>query len=181
MDLSKILTISGKSGLFKVLNAQSKSGFVVESLNDGKKIPVFATHKVSALEDISVFTYTEDILLKKVFQNIFEKENGGKAIDSKSSDLELRTYFKSVLPDFDEERVYTSDIKKIISWYNKLVELSLLNFDEVEEEANTGDGTAEANEGKEEKPKKKATPKTEKVTVSGNKPKKTTKKTDKSE
>jgi len=181
MDLSKILTISGKSGLFKVLNAQSKSGFVVESLNDGKKIPVFASHKVSALEDISVFTYGEDILLKKVFQNIFEKENGGKAIDPKTSDLELRTYFESVLPDFDKERVYTSDIKKIISWYNKLVELSLLNFDEEEEEANAGEGTAEAEEGKEEKPKKKATPKTEKEAASGNKPKKTTKKTDKSE
>lgn len=182
MDLSKILTISGKSGLFKVLNAQSKSGFVVESLNDGKKIPVFASHKVSALEDISVFTYSEDIQLKQVFRSIFEKENGQKAIDPKSSDAQLRAYFESVLPDYDQERVYASDIKKIITWYNKLAELGLLNFDEEEAQEDQADNQeAETPASQEEKPKKKAAPKKESGEKAEAKPKKTTKKTDKSE
>ncbi len=136
MELSKIMAISGKPGLF-MLVAQSKNGAIVESLTDQKRFPVFAHEKMSTLEEISVYTNGEDVPLREVLKRIFEKEEGQTAIDPKSEGSALRQYFESVLPDFDQERVYTSDIRKIISWYNLLQEKDLLDFSEPPAESAT--------------------------------------------
>ena len=117
MSLKGIISVSGLPGLYKVLT-QTKSGFIVESLTDQKRTPVSSTQKISMLEDISIFTITDDIPLKEVLLKIKSIENDTPVISTKSDSKKLRAYFKAVLPDFDEERVYTSDIKKIISWYN---------------------------------------------------------------
>ena len=133
MELSKILAISGKPGLFKNVG-QSKSGVIVESLLDGKRFPAFAHEKISSLAEISVFTTDDDVSLEEVFKSINEKYEGVKAIDPKSSGTELKAFLSEILPDWDQERVYTSDIKKMIGWYNLLVENDLLEFTEEEEE-----------------------------------------------
>ena len=129
MDLSKILSISGKPGLFKLI-AQSKSGLIVESIIDNKRIATHIADKVNKLDDITVYTTDKDILLKDIFVNIFKKENGGPAIDSKSDDKALKAYFEAVLPEYDKERVYVSDIKKIVNWYNILQKVGLVKPDE---------------------------------------------------
>ncbi|MFW5892086.1 MAG: DUF5606 domain-containing protein [Bacteroidota bacterium] len=127
MDLSKILAISGKSGLFKIVS-QSKGAIIVESLKEKKKFPVFATHRSSVLEEISVFTNDEDVPLKNVLWKIYQKENGSKvSINIKSQGSVLLDYFEEVLPDFDKDRVYPSDIKKILGWYNILLENDLIS------------------------------------------------------
>lgn len=126
MDLSGIISISGMSGLYKIV-AQIKNGVLVESLIDKKRLPAYATNKVSELENITIYSTGDNVPLKDVFQKIVDKENGGPCIDSKSSDAELKAYLKSVFPEYDEERVYTSDIKKILNWYNLLQKQGLLN------------------------------------------------------
>ena len=113
MDLSKILSISGKPGLYKHI-AQSKTGIVVESVSDGKRTSAFSTDQVSSLSDISIFTTDEDVKLEDVFKNIFEKEEGKKAISAKSSSSDIKSYFEQVLPEYDKDRVYISDIKKVL-------------------------------------------------------------------
>ncbi len=133
MDLSKILSIAGKPGLFKVV-AQTKNGVVVESLLDGKRHTAFSSDRVSSLEEISVFSETEDVPLKDVFKNIFDKQDGKAAINHKSEAKELKSFFEEVLADYDKERVYTSDIKKVIQWYNLLLEKDLMNFEDLEAE-----------------------------------------------
>jgi len=124
--LKDLLSISGKPGLYKVLT-QSKNSLIVESLEDGKKMPVYAAHKISALEDISIYTYSDDVPLGEVYQEIYDKESGGKAIEpKKASAKEMRDYMVQVLPDYDEERVYQSDLKKLFNWYNSLHKHNLL-------------------------------------------------------
>ncbi|NPA37246.1 MAG: hypothetical protein GXO47_10405 [Chlorobi bacterium] len=128
--LEGILSISGHGGLFKMVS-QAKNSIIVESLVDGKRMPAYATSRISALEDISVFTEEGDVKLEEVFKKIFEKENGEKAINpKKASSGELKDYFESVLPDYDRDRVYVSDIKKILSWYNLLIEKDLIDISE---------------------------------------------------
>ena len=102
-------------GLYKVLT-QTKSGFIVESLEDRKRLPVSGTQQISMLEDISIFTISDDIPLKEVFLKMRSMEPDVPVVGAKSPGDELRDYFRKVLPDFDEDRVYTSDIKKIITW-----------------------------------------------------------------
>ncbi len=133
MDLKGILSIGGYSGLYKLIK-QTKNGFVVESLTDKKRMQAFATSKISTLEDIAIYTETGEESLKDVFKKIFEKENGKKTISHKSSADELKNLFAGVLPDYDRDRVYVSDIKKVINWYNQLVELNLIDLKEDEEE-----------------------------------------------
>lgn len=144
MDLTGIISISGMSGLYKIV-AQIKNGVLVESLIDKKRIPAYATNKVSELENITIYSTGDNVALKDVFQKIVDKENGGPCIDSKSSDAELKSYLKSVFPEYDEDRVYISDIKKIFNWYNLLQKQGLLS--KVEAAENTKE---------EEKPKAKA-------------------------
>lgn len=151
MQLSGIISISGKPGLSKIIS-QNKNGIIVESLIDGKRFPVQGNLRVSTLEDISIFSYDEDILLSDVFTMILKKENGKACIFHKSDPNELKDYFRTVLENFDEERVYQSDIKKVIQWYNLLLEKGILEL-------------------KEEKPKKVAKPKNESEAKKESKPK----------
>ncbi len=132
MELSKILSIAGKPGLYKHI-AQSKTGVVIESVVDGKKSSAFASEQISTLNDISIFTNDEDVKLEDVFKSMFEKEDGKKAISPKSSANDIKAYFAEVLPDYDKDRVYISDIKKVIKWYNTLVENDILDFSAEEE------------------------------------------------
>lgn len=135
MELKNIVAINGKPGLYEI-KAQSKGGIIVESLIDAKRIPVTVTQNLSALNEIAIYTYEEEIPLRIVFKSIFEKENGKGTVSHKESEKVLTSYFREILPNFDEERVYTSNIKKIVQWYNLLASK---NFDfasikEVEEE-----------------------------------------------
>ena len=137
MSFQKILAISGKPGLFE-LKVQTRSGFVAESLLDGKKITVGLRSNVSLLSEIAVFTYNEEVKLIDIFKSIATKENGEATISHKETDDKLKNYFREILPEYDEDRVYTSDIKKIFNWYNILqpkgyVTLNALN-EEVKEE-----------------------------------------------
>ncbi|MFT3739134.1 MAG: DUF5606 domain-containing protein [Breznakibacter sp.] len=125
--LKEILSISGQGGLFKVIS-QGKNSLIVESLIDGKRMPAHASSRISALEDISIYTEEGDIKLSEVLKRINDKENGGPAIDPKSSNDQLKAYFAQVLPEYDKERVYVSDIKKVINWYNILQTRSMLDF-----------------------------------------------------
>ncbi|RIJ50561.1 hypothetical protein D1614_01085 [Maribellus luteus] len=132
--LKGILSVSGHSGLFKLV-AESKNNIIVESLDSGKRMPVYSTAKVSTLEDIAIYTNEGDVPLKDIFKTISDKEDGGAAISEKASGSELKKYFETILPDYDKDRVYVSDIKKVILWYNTLQEKELLDFTETEEEA----------------------------------------------
>lgn len=134
MELDKVMSISGKPGLYE-LKAQTRGGFVAESMLDGKKISVNMRHNVSLLSEIAIYTYTEEIPLREVFQKIKEKENGGEAISHKESKNKLEDYFSEVLPDYDDERVYVSDIKKIIQWYNLLLSKGFNDFSKAEEKS----------------------------------------------
>ncbi len=130
MSLDKILSISGKPGLFQ-LKTQTRSGFVAESLLDGKKVSVSIHSNVSVLSEIAVYTLTEEVPLRKVLAAIKEKENGETtSISHKDGKDKLEEYFFEVLPDYDEDRVYASDIKKIVQWYNLLHKHDLLNLEE---------------------------------------------------
>jgi hypothetical protein len=145
MDLSKIISINGMSGLYKVI-AQSKVGFIAESLADKKRIPVHSNAKVSVLDNISVFVKNgETIPLQDLLRKIYEKEGGKPAPDSKSSDEELKKYFESVLPEYDKEKVHTSDIRKAILWYNLLQTTDI--FTQKEEVKKEGDTPIIAEDG----------------------------------
>jgi len=157
MDLKEILSVTGRPGLFKTV-ANTKTGLIVESLIDKKRIPVYASDKISNLDDIFIFTTDNEKPLKEVFKLIYDKENGGKSIDTKSDDKKLREYFEQILPAFDKERVYNSDIKKVFSWYNLLIENNFLDFTEKAEpegEANADEKLAEAGQDEtQEQPQK---------------------------
>ena len=119
MNIEKILAISGKPGLYE-LKIQTRTGFVAESLLDGKKITVNLKANVSLLSEISIYTYDAEKLLAEILNTIAKKEKNGPAISHKEDAATLAAYFKEILPDYDEERVYGSDIKKILNWYNLL-------------------------------------------------------------
>ncbi|MBP93242.1 MAG: hypothetical protein CMC55_03890 [Flavobacteriaceae bacterium] len=129
MSLEKVLSIAGKPGLYKMM-AQTRGGFIAESLLDGKKMSVGIHHNVSILSEIAIYTLTEEKPLREVFNLIKEKESGGEtSISHKDNKDKLEEYFFEVLPDYDEDRVYASDIKKIIQWYNLLQKNDLLDFE----------------------------------------------------
>lgn len=162
MNLSGIIAVSGKPGLFKVV-AQGNQSIIVESLLDKKRLAVHASNKISALEDISIYTYEEDVPLSKVYSSIFDKENGGQCVSHKASETELRSYLSLVLPDYDKERVYLSDIKKMFNWYNllQLNELLVVADEEASDEATeeTVEKPKKKSPVKEASPKKAAAPK----------------------
>jgi hypothetical protein len=134
MILKDILSISGEPGLFKFI-AQGKNAIIVEHLETKKRSTAYSSAKVSSLEDIAIFTEKEDMPLGKVFDLIFEKENGGLAIDSKSEPEKLKKWFEGILPEYSKDKVYTSDIKKLAAWYNILHNHNLLLKDEPKKEA----------------------------------------------
>lgn len=152
MKLKDVLAISGKPGLF-VYVSQGRNGIIVESVLDKKRMAVHSTTKVSALEDIAIYTDTEEVPLKDVLLKIYEKVDGKQTISHKSSNNELKSFFESVLPDYDKERVYVSDIKKLISWYNLLIEHKLFDPKDLmdEEEEQKTDVNENKSEDKKEK------------------------------
>lgn len=129
MNLEKILAITGKPGLY-ALKVQTRTGFVAESLLDGKKITVGLRSNVSLLSEISMYTHTEEKPLAEIMRTIAVKENEGLAISHKESNEKLLEYFKEILPDYDEDRVYLSDIKKVLNWYNMLQTNGLVSKEE---------------------------------------------------
>ncbi len=129
MSLEKIVSISGKPGLYKIIN-QTRAGFLAESLLDNKKISVSGRHNVSLLSEIAIYTLTEEVPLREVFTKIHDKEKGKETISHKSSKDQLEEFFFNVLPDYDEDRVYPSDIKKVVQWYNLLVKNGMTDFSE---------------------------------------------------
>lgn len=134
--IRRILSISGRPGLYKLVS-QGKNMLIVESLATGKRTPAYAHDKVISLNDVSIYTQGEDIPLADVFDKI-AKANGAQQVDIKkfSNDSEMRAYFGEVLPEFDPERVYNNDIKKVFSWYNQLVAAGVTEFkeDEIKED-----------------------------------------------
>ncbi|HZW63219.1 MAG TPA: DUF5606 domain-containing protein [Flavobacteriaceae bacterium] len=129
MSLNKILAISGKPGLFKIIT-QTRTGFIAQSLLDQKKLSVSVQQNVSMLSEIAIYTLTEEVPLAQVFNLIKEKENGGQtAVSHKDSKDKLEEYFFGILPEYDEDRVYVSDIKKVIQWYNLLQRHNMLDFE----------------------------------------------------
>ena len=128
MSLEKLLSIWGKPGLYQLLT-QTRSGFVAESLLDNKRITISAQSNVSVLSEIAIYTLEEEVPLGEVFQKIQLKEKGGKtSINHKDEKLKLEEYFFEVLPNYDEDRVYASDIKKVIQWYNILHDQGITEF-----------------------------------------------------
>ena len=144
MDLTKILAVSGKPGLFKVLS-QTKNGFIVESLTDGRRFPVFAHEKASALQEISIFSTGDDIPLKEVLKKFNDKLGTESAPDPKSEPDVIQGFFAEIIPDYDKERVHLSDMKKVLTWYNILLEKNMLDFTEEEETGKTEEPEKEEN------------------------------------
>ena len=129
MSLDKVIAISGKPGIYS-LKAQTRGGFLTESLLDGKKLSVGIRHNVSVLSEIAIYTTTAEMPLREVFEKIKEKEDGGETISHKVSKDQLEEYFFTLIPDYDEDRVYASDIKKVVQWYNILQRKGMLDFSE---------------------------------------------------
>lgn len=158
IQLKDILAISGKVGLFKFI-AQARNGIVVESLEDHKRHVAAATARVSSLEDIAIFTIDEEIPLADIFYMISEKSEGKETLSHKAPVEELKSQFKELVPEYDEDRVYVSDIKKVFQWYNQLQQHELLEVidkeeDQKEESANKTEEPAEKTEETTEKPGK---------------------------
>lgn len=147
MDLKKIMAISGYPGLYRHIS-DGRNGIIVESMNDKKRMLAYTTMKISALEDIAVFTDEGELPLKEVLKKIYEKESGGLCPDAKSKPEDLRKYFAEVLPEYDKEKVYISDIKKILNWYRILHEQNILEFEEKEEEKKDSEENPEQKEEK---------------------------------
>lgn len=147
MFLKGILSISGYPGLYKLIS-QGKTSIIVESLIDKKRMPAYASSKISALEDIAIFTDEEEMPLKKVLGSIYKLENGGMVPSEKTNDREIRDYFEKALPTYDKARVYVSDMKKVINWYNLLHKQNLLHFEEEKTET-PGEVNGQADDTKE--------------------------------
>ena len=135
--LKKILSISGKSGLYKLVS-YGKNMIIVEGLADGKRVPAYSHDKIISLGDIAIYTYNEEVALSDVMQIISDK-NEGKVVDAKkyNDKSSLFAFFEEILPDFDKERVYPNDIKKVITWYNLLIGAGITEFTEETAEAET--------------------------------------------
>ncbi|MGI9527932.1 MAG: DUF5606 family protein [Weeksellaceae bacterium] len=142
MKIDKVISISGKPGLYTLVT-QSKGGFIAMNLDNNRKTAVPASASVSLLSNIAIYTLTDEVPLAEVFDRIYKKEDGGKAIDHKSSEKELRNYMAEVLPDYDEDRVYKSDLKKLFQWYNILLKNGLITDSE---DATENDSTTEEEE-----------------------------------
>ena len=127
MNLEGIINVAGKPGLYKVVS-QGNNTVIAESLADGKKTPLFSHNQSNMLEEIGIYTYDDTIPLSEIFDAIAIKENLGKALSHKSSTNQLTDYFREILADYDEERVYISDIKKVIQWYNAMQQYGLIKL-----------------------------------------------------
>ncbi len=174
MEFEKIIAISGHGSLYTVIS-RTNNGLIAESLEDKKRIPVFQNMDVSTLQDISIYTESGELPLKEVFVRMFEKEGGKEALDAKADNSALFSYFETIVPDFDRERVYASHIKKMIKWYNQLVKNNLIDPEKLKakekaQEATEGEATDEKNP---KTPKAKASEETVKTEEKKKEPKKT--------
>lgn len=171
MDIKGIISISGRAGLYKIIT-QGKNAVIVESLLDKKRFPAYATEKISSIEDISIFTTDEDVLISEVFKTMLELYTGGEAESHKADEKALRIAFSKILSNYDMERVYFSDIRKVFQWYNLLIKEGILKLAPIETEVPTTEGevttvdeeTAETDKAEKkakaaDKPKKNPTPK----------------------
>lgn len=151
IDLTGIISISGQPGLFKII-AQSKNGIIIEGLADKKRTNIYSTTKVSTLADIGMYTTGEDKPIEEIVTAIFEKEKGGPCVNAKSDDKEIAAYFAAVLPDYDKERVYVSNMRKLFNWYTILQTTGNLKEkdanSETEESKALKAATAESNKAK---------------------------------
>ena len=127
MNLEGIINVAGKPGLYKVVS-KGNNTVIVESLTDKKRAPLYSHNQANTLEEIGIYTYDDTKPLSEIFDNIAKKEDCKQAISHKSSTNELNTYFREILTDYDEERVYISDIKKVIQWYNALQKAGLIQL-----------------------------------------------------
>lgn len=149
MDLSGIISISGRPGLYQVV-AQGKNNIIVESLIDNKRFPAYASDRISAIDDISIYTYDEDKPLKEILADIYKKTDGKEAPSHKEDISVLQDFLSDILPNYDEERVYPSDIKKIFQWFNLLLKQNRLTASESiveEKQSETAEDVKEVKKG----------------------------------
>ncbi len=149
MYLEGILAISGQSGLFKLIS-KGKSSVIVESLITGKRMPAFSTSRISTLEDVAVYTDDGEIPLKDIFNNIFKKYEGKKIDNSIIKNNNYLEFFETVLPNFDRDRVYQSDVKKIVNWYNCLIDNNIINENSVKESEESEEKIEQVSDSEEE-------------------------------
>ena len=156
--LKKILSISGKPGLYKLVST-SKTITLVESLIDKKRLPIYPQEKIVSLGEIAIYTSEDEVPLKDVLVKIKEKENGGEISDAKKkSNKELFAYFETILPTYDKEKVYASDVKKIINWYNLLIENNIDFETEDTDAKKENEAEVETEAKSEEEEKEESTP-----------------------
>ena len=142
MELKDFISVAGKSGLHTIVG-KSKNNVIVESLKDKKRFPIFNTNKISALSDISIYTYDEEILLSELFDRIQKKYKKEAAVSHLESAEELKKVFEELVPNYDQEQVYNSDIKKVFQWYNILHDTNNLIKEESKEEKKESSGDAD--------------------------------------
>ncbi|HMU06339.1 MAG TPA: DUF5606 domain-containing protein [Kaistella sp.] len=162
MQLEKIISISGKPGLYKLIS-QLKSGFIVEDVLTKKKASISNSSQVSLLDNIAMFTFDKEVPLFEVFENVAKNNDFKETISHKSTDAELRAFMLESLPDYDTERVYVSDIKKLAQWYNILNKAGYITPESFVKAEETTEETSEKTEATEKKETKKAAPKAEKA------------------
>ena len=132
MNIEGIINVSGKSGLHRIIS-QAKNSVIVESLTDKKRTPVYSHSQANSLEEIGIYTYEDTLALVDIFTNIAKKEDCNACLSHKSSKEELENYFREILPEYDEDRVYISDIKKVFQWYNALQDAGMVELPKAEE------------------------------------------------
>ena len=162
MQLEKIISISGKPGLYKLIS-QLKSGFIVEDVLTKKKASISNSSQVSLLDNIAMFTFDKEVPLFEVFENVAKNNDFKETISHKSTDAELRAFMLESLPDYDTERVYVSDIKKLAQWYNILNKAGYITPESFVKAEETTEETSEKTEATEKKETKKTAPKAEKA------------------
>jgi hypothetical protein len=154
MELKDFISVAGKSGLHTIVG-KSKNNVIVESLKDKKRFPIFNTNKISALSDISIYTYDEEILLSELFDRIQKKFKKEAAISHLESADELKKVFEEIVPNYDQEQVYNSDIKKVFQWYNILFDTdNLIKEESKEEKKESSAGAGKKKEDSKEETKK---------------------------
>lgn len=127
MKLEGIINVSGKPGLFKIIS-RSNNTVIIESLTDQKRTAIYSHNQANLLDEIGIYTYNDTVPISDIFTEIAKKTSCGPSINHKSSKDELMNYFRDILPEYDEERVYISDIKKVIQWYNIMQSVNLIKI-----------------------------------------------------
>ena len=163
MDLKDLMAISGYPGLFRFIS-QGRNSIIVESLEDKKRMSAYSTSKINTLEEIAIFTETDEVPLKDVFTKMYDHNGGGEAINHKSPAGEIKDYFGKVLPEYDRERVYVSDMKKVINWYNLLIKYELFKPEAEDKDETPDSGTGKQEDKQNLKPENNTENKTEVTT-----------------